>query len=579
MKRKFGIVGFIVSLILILFPASLGAVTYNQYVSMVISNNNTSGFTYLPVIVNINNSQLASYGYIAATGLNTNIEEGGSSSSYSLITNKAVIVIPTLSGNQQRTYQYQLGATPAQTDLPFSSGYGGNISILDSASLELGNSFEINTSGYVNTSAGADKNIVYKDGAFQLYVSAAGTITAKIPGTGSTIDQSHVAGTLLVQSAYTVNRAGQSFTPAASGYLSTVEVYLTKQGSPTGNMTLNLYLSDANNKPTGSILATSGVLDSAAISGTYQAFTFGTPAVITSGTKYVFVLVYSGGDGANYVVVRGNTSDSYAGGKLIISADSGATWTEQTKDIDFKTYVTPVAIINAAGQSSGEHNYKVTLSGGTMTLYDGVTSLGTAAFGSSVPDNGNNWMVGQNDVMPYIDYYKHSVSSVLKAWYQPVNLIIVNVLADRSGNANTGTINFGTNPASITITIGGITPSTSYVASSSTGEGDPADVMYSPGIVGFENTSATGSNLPYYAIFDRAGEAMGISTLTVYGMMILFIALVVFVAVAISTSSQMMGLMGAGMVTGVGAAAIIGVWVVFIVAVGGGMLLYVYRRT
>ena len=37
----------------------------------------------------------------------------------------------------------------------------------------------------------------------------------------------------------------------------------------------------------------------------------------------------------------------------------------------------------------------------------------------TVPDNANDWILNQNNVMPYMDYYKHTVSGVEHAWYQP----------------------------------------------------------------------------------------------------------------------------------------------------------------
>lgn len=575
MKRNIGIGGFIVSLILIMFPMSLGAATYTQYVGITIANNNASGFAYMPVILNINNSQLASYGYISASGLNTNFAEGGTNSIYSLTTSKAVIVIPVLSASQQRTYQYQLGYSPAQSDYPFSSGYGGNVTIADAAALELGSNFEINVSGYFDASKTGD--IVSKTSAFALVSDGVGNITATIPS--SSIEQ--ISQTQNNQAVGLVAGASwKSQTFLSSGYtIDSVILLIKRTGSP-GTMTVGIYATSAG-KPTGASLSTGSINASVISTGAAWVTIDMTNISLNAATAYAIVASCPTGDGSNKVDWAWKDTNVYTSGTYVQSADSGVNWTV-FNDYDFafkvNSYI-PSAIVTSSA-TSGEHNIKVTADTTNLKLYiDTVEEDSVALAGASVPDNANNWVLCNNNVMPYIDYYKHTVSGTLKAWYQPVTLIIPTALADRSGNGNSGVINFGTNHPSITVTIGGITPSTSYEASSGTGEGEPADVVYSPGVSGFENTSATGSNLPYYAIFDRAASSMGISTLSVYGMMVLFISLVVFVAVSISTSSQMMGLIGAGMVTGIGAAAIIGIWVVFIVAVGGGMLLYVYRRT
>jgi len=53
---------------------------------------------------------------------------------------------------------------------------------------------------------------------------------------------------------------------------------------------------------------------------------------------------------------------------------------------------------------------------------DGVTDpdrWGANLKSASVPDNANDWVLNQNNVMPYMDYYKHTVSRVQHAWYQP----------------------------------------------------------------------------------------------------------------------------------------------------------------
>jgi len=66
---------------------------------------------------------------------------------------------------------------------------------------------------------------------------------------------------------------------------------------------------------------------------------------------------------------------------------------------------------------------------------DGVTDpdrWGANLKGASVVDNANDWILNQNDVMPSMEYYKHTVGGVTHAWYQPNYIVQDDALIDRS---------------------------------------------------------------------------------------------------------------------------------------------------
>ena len=68
------------------------------------------------------------------------------------------------------------------------TGDGGFITVNDDDDLELGHDFQfIFTNIYIDTTIGADKNIIFKDGACRFYVSAAteGDIIFEITGGAS----------------------------------------------------------------------------------------------------------------------------------------------------------------------------------------------------------------------------------------------------------------------------------------------------------------------------------------------------------------------------------------------------------
>ena len=62
------------------------------------------------------------------------------------------------------------------------NGYDGYDTITDDASLELSDDFKIDIFAYIDTDSGANKNIIYKNGAIRLYVSNDEEITLTITG-------------------------------------------------------------------------------------------------------------------------------------------------------------------------------------------------------------------------------------------------------------------------------------------------------------------------------------------------------------------------------------------------------------
>jgi hypothetical protein len=101
------------------------------------------------------------------------------------------------------------------------------------------------------------------------------------------------------------------------------------------------------------------------------------------------------------------------------------------------------------------------------TSWDGTHSARTALGGASVPDNANDIIINQNNVMPYFDYLKWTVSDTLIAWYQPISMIVGTTLDDREGTdaGETGTaeedgaITWGANPAGVDAAIGSLVSS------------------------------------------------------------------------------------------------------------------------
>lgn len=112
--------------------------------------------------------------------------------------------------------------------------------------------------------------------------------------------------------------------------------------------------------------------------------------------------------GDNFTIELKGFIDTDAGGsKNLISKDyvfkiyiSGAT--DITADINAGTKT-----VTATGVASGDHTINVIADGVNMKIYvDTVEEDSVALAGTSVTDNTTAWVVGENDVLPYVEYLK-----------------------------------------------------------------------------------------------------------------------------------------------------------------------------
>lgn len=138
----------------------------------------------------------------------------------------------------------------------------------------------------------------------------------------------------------------QSFTPSFTGKIGLCKLFCKKLGSPTGNIVVKIFahtgVYGTNSQPTGAALATSDNVNITTLTTTRAliSFTFSGAQQIslTSGTNYVAVVFYSGGDGSNDLYVGSDNSSPTALGNSASSTD-GTTFTgDYGRDIPFYIY-------------------------------------------------------------------------------------------------------------------------------------------------------------------------------------------------------------------------------------------------
>jgi len=159
---------------------------YSSYIPISVTESDSTARTYLPVVASVNNSYLASNGYIDSDGLDTRVTWGGSSIQHMVADDKLLFVLPSLDADETATVNYELDHDSPLDDMPVILGYGGSVNMTDDPALELSDNFTLEWSGWVDTANGTDKNLIDKQDAFSTYVSGTGNITAVIRDATST---------------------------------------------------------------------------------------------------------------------------------------------------------------------------------------------------------------------------------------------------------------------------------------------------------------------------------------------------------------------------------------------------------
>ena len=134
----------------------------------------------------------------------------------------------------------------------------------------------------------------------------------------------------------------QTFTPSIGHTITSVKLYMRKDGSP-GTMTVSIKAVDGNGKPTGSDLASgttdADTLPSSPAAREWREITFTTGATLTVDTQYAIVVKCPSGSTSNWSRWGSDqTSPTYAGGTHYNSSDSGGSWTTSNADALFEEY-------------------------------------------------------------------------------------------------------------------------------------------------------------------------------------------------------------------------------------------------
>lgn len=165
-------------------------------------------------------------------------------------------------------------------------------------------------------------------------------------------------------------RISQSFTMTKAVLISAI-FYITKYGSPTGDIYLDIYASDGSDNPTGAVLATYTISGLSIVNG--ENFVNFNKLSLTQGNKYCFVFRCPTGTGSHYYNLY--YGGSYASGQAKYSSNGGSSW-NNLGDLYFKVNMAtapdsyPRYSINVNGDLYSNNHLKLPYYSDARALYN-----------------------------------------------------------------------------------------------------------------------------------------------------------------------------------------------------------------
>ncbi len=142
-------------------------------------------------------SYLVDSGYISSTGMDTRVTDSDLLVLPHMLAEDRLLWVGNITGSATTEFMFFTGQS-ALNSTPIITGHGGYVTVPDNATLEPGDVFAFGIVGYIDTAAGADKNIIRKDGALVFNVTAEGELTFAITGGNSLVATGVPSGVVTV---------------------------------------------------------------------------------------------------------------------------------------------------------------------------------------------------------------------------------------------------------------------------------------------------------------------------------------------------------------------------------------------
>ena len=165
-------------LFLVLLATPVFASSWSYYFPITITDTSGVARTNVPILTNVQGTNLSNAGYMTSGGMDTDIQSGTTSLSYMMGTTQIPVVIPNLGSYSSSTVNLYTGYSPNQTSFPIITGNNGQISTVNSTSLNIGTSGNYSEQVYFNP---ASTGYLFNSSALTVQGNGSGNVTASIP--------------------------------------------------------------------------------------------------------------------------------------------------------------------------------------------------------------------------------------------------------------------------------------------------------------------------------------------------------------------------------------------------------------
>lgn len=365
MKRTLVLI-LLAAILIVASPALASTTSTAKYSGIITITNNSTAATNVIVPVSINTAQLITNSMLNSSVTDSAVLSSGTDVAYGPqygSTNWWLFVPSIGTSSSIPNNLYVGGGTSMSSKLRYFPGAGGMTTADNDTYLELGDNFTIEQKGWIDTTAGANKNLFDKSGAITANITAAGTITATI-GVAYSANQSAQDLDANLSASYST-RVGERFTAFSLSTITSVSFYLKKTLAPTG--TANITVRDSG---TDALLGTLGTQNVALLTTSYAWYTYTTPLTV-SASDIRILFEYSGGDVNNYVDVGGKSTDTLADAKRTLYDGTYTNYNTQ----DATIAITATAFtVTATGIASAEHTSTIRADGTLLELAVGTTN-------------------------------------------------------------------------------------------------------------------------------------------------------------------------------------------------------------
>ncbi len=421
-----------------------------RYSGRVVITNNSTAASNISTVFSLNSTELIAGGMLAGNGSDVAMRDNAGND---------IPFSPGVNGAAWAVFVTSIGSTTTQNAYVYTGNASGGLhsyfpgaagmNTTDNASLELGNNFTIKQTGFIDTTAGANKTLVHKETAFTTNITGTGNISSIIIGSNTSF------GTL----------------------------------TPTGNISASLSVAGAANG-WQAVLANDGntsIVYNAAPNTTTDLYSVNTAYLtgnestqINSVSVYFVGRCLIGNTGAAVIRVGTNATNGAAqtlnntwvtyNSTWLLNPNTGRAWTWgdiQTLSIGvqlvgsastanaanctqvYAVVYTPV-MVTAQGITSGNHSVNTTADGTNLYIsVDGVLKSTASLIGASVTNNANPYQFCTANTTPYLTRHQIWVGGVLR---QDISWQYASVFADASGNGNSAVPTFRTATSNANVT-------------------------------------------------------------------------------------------------------------------------------